>query len=79
MTAHVFEESFNSLQTGKCIQRKKTGVNQSQSRKQSFNSLQTGKCIQSKYMGISDYSSNRVSIPFKRESVSKGEAPFGWL
>ena len=39
-----------------------------------FNSLQTGKCIQSNFKkGISKTFGRYVSIPFKRESVFKGQ------
>ena len=37
----------------------------------SFNSLQTGKCIQRSYIVTVIAHFNQVSIPFKRESVSK--------
>ena len=40
---------------------------------QSFNSLQTGKCIQSLGLLISGVACIIVSIPFKRESVFRGE------
>ena len=84
---------FNSLQTGKCIQRKIMECQRQEFA--SFNSLQTGKCIQSDFdLGTVDeeekfqfpsngkvYPKTRmvenvveglsVSIPFKRESVSK--------
>ena len=64
------EASFNSLQTGKCIQSCKQTWQYLTS--YSFNSLQTGKCIQSKM--ITQYADRlgiSVSIPFKRESVFK--------
>ena len=38
-------------------------------RKAGFNSLQTGKCIQRRERNRGHPSTNRVSIPFKRESV----------
>ena len=93
---------FNSLQTGKRIQRncvfKKSGQDPG------FNSLQTGKRIQS-FVGLRrdkigrkrfQFPSNgkaypkkiygdtrrhkpKVSIPFKRESVSKENRPFLWF
>ena len=59
---------FNSLQTGKCIQRR-SKYNEPKFYN-SFNSLQTGKCIQrAEYTGIPINVINPVSIPFKRESV----------
>ena len=88
---------FNSLQTGKCIQRL-LQYRPTKSATKRFNSLQTGKCIQRDH-GTDwicservefQFPSNgkvypkgkrersftrkrrRVSIPFKRESVSKG-------
>ena len=39
-------DSFNSLQTGKCIQRRRRSKMSIRSSKNGFNSLQTGKCIQ---------------------------------
>ena len=62
---------FNSLQTGKCIQRWQLARKGGQQK--SFNSLQTGKCIQSITQRTSERHSlhSQVSIPFKRESVSK--------
>ena len=100
-------ESFNSLQTGKCIQRvrflhRNQGFNSLQTGKcipfrrgtlVSFNSLQTGKCIQTQRCSIRQWkfqfpsngkvysegqntigsiTPQRVSIPFKRESVFRG-------
>ena len=64
---------FNSLQTGKRIQSKIQPGSHWQ-RMLGFNSLQTGKRIQS----IERVTGRRkveytVSIPFKRESVSKGK------
>ena len=59
---------FNSLQTGKHIQRKRR-----KRRKPlplSFNSLQTGKHIQSRCPVMSQCRIH-VSIPFKRETISK--------
>ena len=61
---------FNSLQTGKRIQRhvrtlKVTVQNNS------FNSLQTGKAYPKLCLGSGCRISSGVSIPFKRESVSK--------
>ena len=62
---------FNSLQTGKRIQRRK-GYCESVLYTPGFNSLQTGKRIQSVLEGyISAIKVFKVSIPFKRESVSK--------
>ena len=61
--------SFNSLQTGKCIQRGIRSV--SQQVDNCFNSLQTGKCIQSRSSKFGLPLRDNVSIPFKRESVSK--------
>ena len=86
---------FNSLQTGRCIQRKPQPVRTT--RVVSFNSLQTGRCIQSftqqlqtviEWTGFNSLQTGRciqrsfpeegkgglyvhVSIPFKREGVSK--------
>ena len=45
-TDEVFYFGFNSLQTGKCIQRKSPWQDE-KNYKLCFNSLQTGKCIQS--------------------------------
>ena len=39
----------------------------------SFNSLQTGKCIQRRQIQLHHRTRGLVSIPFKRESVSKGD------
>ena len=59
---------FNSLQTGKCIQSLfEKGICEIG---QCFNSLQTGKCIQS-LCNACPTTGYSVSIPFKRESVSK--------
>ena len=59
---------FNSLQTGKRIQR---GLkNEWRNERQCFNSLQTGKRIQS-HLHLWNRHLISVSIPFKRESVSK--------
>ena len=83
---------FNSLQTGKCIQRYYDDAIDSNNAMfqfpsngkaypkddikfrenpcvDSFNSLQTGKRIQSQHKGATHQTT--VSIPFKRESVSK--------
>ena len=65
MTARI---SFNSLQTGKCIQSLIDLI--IKVRIACFNSLQTGKCIQRKKGGENN-EFRKVSIPFKRESVSK--------
>ena len=87
--------SFNSLQTGKYIQSLDT-PDASKKSWFGFNSLQTGKYIQRKFLpttgrrqnngfqfpsngkvypkegkGIRERYSNIVSIPFKRESISK--------
>ena len=62
---------FNSLQTGKRIQRLMPRPMAWHLTLKSFNSLQTGKRIQRK-KGLPQRSTHlRVSIPFKRESVSK--------
>ena len=69
----VRDTSFNSLQTGKCIQsysgEEEAGL------ESCFNSLQTGKCIQRKLRYPFRVLSIRklVSIPFKRESVFRGK------
>ena len=64
------EECFNSLQTGKRIQRFSPldwiGVED-----MCFNSLQTGKRIQRASLPVAMILGHFVSIPFKRESVSK--------
>ena len=60
---------FNSLQTGKRIQ-STTLIVALVALVLSFNSLQTGKRIQSQ-TGVTAVSTEVVSIPFKRESVSK--------
>ena len=63
---------FNSLQTGKCIQSRKRLQGLLSTVWEGFNSLQTGKCIQSTFETTPLwYLQERVSIPFKRESVSK--------
>ena len=63
------QNGFNSLQTGKCIQRNRTNE-ETEADLESFNSLQTGKCIQSQEGSVfSEQGSDQVSIPFKRESV----------
>ncbi len=65
--------SFNSLQTGKCIQ-SSTESDGRESVFVCFNSLQTGKCIQRNSCKRERREvTRRVSIPFKRESVSKGQ------
>ena len=61
---------FNSLQTGKPIQ-SGAKICLSKSRQVSFNSLQTGKHIQRGYWRYKRYTRGAVSIPFKRESISK--------
>ena len=59
--------SFNSLQTGKCIARRRLQVVDGP--QMGFNSLQTGKCI-ARRSGERDVARYVwVSIPFKRESV----------
>ena len=63
--------SFNSLQTGKHIQRTEL-VGRTFVNKVSFNSLQTGKHIQRKRCIDGVGKLHQVSIPFKRESISKG-------
>ena len=67
-----FSLGFNSLQTGKCLQRGQTRSSRKW-RTTSFNSLQTGKCIQSTGQSVFCGEKRWVSIPFKRESVSKEE------
>ena len=64
--------SFNSLQTGKYIQSKAFGY-AGRSRSVSFNSLQTGKYIQRRRKHMKHSRCCSVSIPFKRESISKGK------
>ena len=64
-------EGFNSLQTGKYIQRR-TLTDQRRRHDLCFNSLQTGKYIQRRYSKVERRHSLYVSIPFKRESISKG-------
>ena len=66
--------SFNSLQTGKYIQ--SPNREPSSWKISSFNSLQTGKYIQ-RLMTCAMRSSWCVSIPFKRESISKALAASG--
>ena len=61
---------FNSLQTGKRIQRSLTRESLTQL-EQGFNSLQTGKRIQSVSEVLTPQRQTLVSIPFKRESVFK--------
>ena len=63
---------FNSLQTGKHIQR--ICINLFQNEKDCFNSLQTGKHIQRRLMTAASTAICLVSIPFKRESISKDGA-----
>ena len=63
------QQSFNSLQTGKRFQ-----TNDRIERwwgGQSFNSLQTGKRFQTRTGSLNGKCLDFVSIPFKRESVSK--------
>ena len=60
---------FNSLQTGKHIQSEEAEEAEVE-RLIRFNSLQTGKHIQS-ISSRRKGSKSRVSIPFKRESISK--------
>ena len=62
--------SFNSLQTGRCIQSTKP-VGHMKRQINSFNSLQTGRCIQSIPCRSRGFYQRSVSIPFKREGVSK--------
>ena len=62
-------ESFNSLQTGKRIQR--TLLQHLRGEILGFNSLQTGKRIQREINTLESCQLQTVSIPFKRESVSK--------
>ena len=61
---------FNSLQTGKCIARKKR--KRFRKKRKGFNSLQTGKCIARWVLGVDAPIVFKVSIPFKRESVLQG-------
>ena len=68
----TYQISFNSLQTGKRIQRNSDEWNDRMKREWCFNSLQTGKRIQSPGKHLIAVSMTTVSIPFKRESVSKG-------
>ena len=63
--------SFNSLQTGKPIQSFAKGWSHWRDRN-CFNSLQTGKPIQSCSTVVIEEVIVEVSIPFKRESLSKG-------
>ena len=64
---------FNSLQTGKRIQRRKLVTTWGAIK--GFNSLQTGKRIQRKRKTAMTVTQITVSIPFKRESVSKEVTP----
>ena len=68
---HKATTSFNSLQTGKRIQRPDPG-DRGQALQNRFNSLQTGKRIQRflYFLKLKQIKS-LVSIPFKRESGSK--------
>ena len=66
-------QCFNSLQTGKCIQSHKERG--SLEYDYCFNSLQTGKCIQRLQLTVLS-KPTLVSIPFKRESVSKAIPSF---
>ena len=43
-----------------------------------FNSLQTGKHIQSRFLHLCSFSRRWVSIPFKRESISKADEAETW-
>ena len=65
-------ERFNSLQTGKYIQRKDR-ITVANAMENGFNSLQTGKYIQRVIVDAAPYRAGIVSIPFKRESISKDE------
>ena len=60
---------FNSLQTGKRIQ--SGDIVGAEIAVDGFNSLQTGKRIQSRRAKATQQQHSFVSIPFKRESVSK--------
>ena len=62
---------FHSLQTGKSIQSRLMMILGEQPLSLSFHSLQTGKSIQSVVRESSHSSMAVVSIPFKRESLSK--------
>ena len=62
--------SFNSLQTGKCIQRVVLmGMDCDEAQKFQFPS--NGKVYPKRNSKIFQLRTNQVSIPFKRESVSK--------
>ena len=63
---------FNSLRTGKPIQRRHYAFNQ-RFNQRSFNSLRTGKPIQSDCRAWPCQARPSVSIPYERESLSKGE------
>ena len=62
-------ESFNSLQTGKCIQR--TSISQFLVRRRRFQFPSNGKVDPKSEYGYGIRWSHGVSIPFKRESVFK--------
>ena len=65
------KNGFNSLQTGKHIQRSLSIVLERWGRVSRFNSLQTGKHIQSIKPVLLSLFSLKVSIPFKRETIYK--------
>ena len=65
--------SFNSLQTGKRIQSGRRPREDRRSDLTCFNSLQTGKRIQRVRPVFEFFTFPLVSIPFKRESVSKAD------
>ena len=70
---------FNSLQTGKHIQSRAGQLAKSKDWRMRFNSLQTGKHIQRGLKNMKRKSAKtKVSIPFKRESISKGIRGWGW-
>ena len=66
------EEGFNSLQTGKGIQRQ-FRCQPKRATNMSFNSLQTGKGIQRPERKVESVASYKVSIPFKRERGFKAK------
>ena len=68
--------SFNSLQTGKCIQRAWM-LHQRDRKLMSFNSLQTGKWIQSGNWPFAPVSRNLFQFPSNGKVYSEVETPFG--
>ena len=65
------DNCFNSLQTGNHIQRNISFLFLNCLMIDSFNSLQTGNHIQRDYYSERQSLLNKVSIPFKREIISK--------